>query len=328
MPIASKEVPKLISQTVNGSDRPLTTKEIAALDAMPKLEKSQINGFIERLIKNGTIHAWSGYRVWKEPEFDFFLAKGRELIREKPLWKSAMVNKLCKEGWGTTEEIARKVFDTLKGHPKVHVWPRHKGLRGDAISLKEVDVSFYLGDLPSEFEAIAKKLAKLDIDRLETARKVCGDIVAQPAPAAEPAPLAEEVKAKEPEKPAQAPDKPTKTKTEEPRRTVELQEPDSESERDFHRDITLELVFAWQDAETKEAKKSLERVMFNVGIRELGAPGDRVDFNGIYHDTNDDLFPDEPAIIMESGWQVRRGGKTRVLAKAVVKAEEELSENT
>lgn len=319
---ASKEVPKLISQTVQASERPLALKELAAQVGSPKVEKAQFNALVERLVKNGTIHAWSAYRIWKEPEFDYFLGVGKELIREKPLWKSAMVTKLAKEGWGTTEDIAKQVFDTLKGMPQTHLWPRHKGLRGDAISLKEPDLSFYLGTMPEEFASLVKKLSKINIEPLETAQKVCGDIVKQtqvpPTANAKPEKAPETASKEE----TQVPDKPTKT-------AVELKEPESESERDFHRDITLELVFAWQDAETKEAKKSLERVMFNVGIRELGSVGERVDFNGIYHDTNDDLFPDEPASIVVPGWQVRRGGKTRVLAKAMVKAEaEDSSEDT
>ncbi len=316
MPNASKEVPKLISQSVHASDRPLATRDLPGLPGMPKLEKAKLNAVVERLVANGTIHAWSSYRLWKEPEFDYFLTQGRELVRERPLWKSAMVTKLTKEGWGTTEEIAKRVFETLKALPQTHTWPRHKTLRGDAICFQEVDLSFYLGDMTGEFGAVVRKLEQIGIEPLETARRVCGDFFPEPTPVAEPkeAPQLEPQpgKALVPE----TNEKPTRT-------PIALPEPDSESERDFHRDITLELVFAWQDAETKEARKSLERVMFNVGIRELGTVGERVEFNGIYHDTNDDLFPDEPASIVQPGWQVRRGGKTRVLAKAMVQAEAE-----
>ena len=86
---------------------------------------------------------WSS---WKEDEDDFYLHKARELIRDTPLWKSALAEKLAALVPNASKKICDGVFDQLKEQPDVHLWPRHRDLKRDAICLKPVDLKFYLGD--------------------------------------------------------------------------------------------------------------------------------------------------------------------------------------
>ncbi len=48
--------------------------------------------------------------------------------------------------------------------------------------------------------------------------------------------------------------------------------PTSEAHIDFQKNLSEELVFAWQDAATPETRAGLERALFNVGVERLGRP--------------------------------------------------------
>jgi len=62
----------------------------------------------------------------------------------------------------------------------------------------------------------------------------------------------------------------------------------------------------------------LARVMLNMGLRRLGEPGEKVAFDGLVHSTDDDLLPDDEARVVEPGWQLLRGTRSRIVGKARV----------
>ena len=84
--------------------------------------------------------------------------------------------------------------------------------------------------------------------------------------------------------------------------------------------VLHELAFAWADTTEPEARTPIERVLTNIGARRLGTIDEPVSFDGRLHETDDDLFPDEPARVVEPGW-VHGTAQTRVvLVKARVRA--------
>jgi len=84
--------------------------------------------------------------------------------------------------------------------------------------------------------------------------------------------------------------------------------------------VLHELAFAWADAPSATARAPLERVLVNIGARRLGEPGEPVTFDGRVHQTDDDLFPDEPAAVVEPGWVHGTAQHRVVLVKAQVRA--------
>lgn len=96
-------------------------------------------------------------------------------------------------------------------------------------------------------------------------------------------------------------------------------EPDNEAERDFHRELAQELVFAWEDADPP-TKEGLARVMLAMGLRRIGEAGETVPFDGLHHATKDDLLPGETAHVVVPGWRLMRGARSWMLGKATVSA--------
>jgi hypothetical protein len=96
---------------------------------------------------------------------------------------------------------------------------------------------------------------------------------------------------------------------------------ESEAAIEFQRSLSQELVFAWQDTTSPEARACLERALFNVNVRKMGEPGDQVIFDGSVHRTEDDLIPGEPAEVTEPGWQfVNKRGTFLIAPTRVRKA--------
>ncbi|MEM6931356.1 MAG: hypothetical protein AAF602_30780, partial [Myxococcota bacterium] len=75
--------------------------------------------------------------------------------------------------------------------------------------------------------------------------------------------------------------------------------------------VLNELAFAWADA-AEGARPVLERVLINIGARRLLEVDASVAFDGRLHETEDDLFPDEPARVVEPGW-VHGTAQSRVI---------------
>jgi hypothetical protein len=94
--------------------------------------------------------------------------------------------------------------------------------------------------------------------------------------------------------------------------------PTTDSEIDFQRNLSEELVFAWQDTAIPEIKAGLERALFNVGVERLGAPGDIVEFDGNTHHTDDEVADGEAVKVVLPGWQLVSPRGTSLLARAKV----------
>jgi hypothetical protein len=94
--------------------------------------------------------------------------------------------------------------------------------------------------------------------------------------------------------------------------------PTSNPEIDFQKNLSEELVFAWQDAATAEAKDALDRALFNVGVERLAAPGDVIAFDGSAHVTDDDVVEGEPVEVVLPAWQLVTPRGTSLLARAKV----------
>lgn len=286
-----------IFRVIQGSNEPVAVSDIVT--ALPAAAREAVEKTVQELIAKGKIFQWPNGKVWsswKEDESDFYLGKARELIRDTPLWKSALAEKLASVVPGASKKVCDGAFDRLKSEPGVHLWPRHRHLKGDSICLKPVDLSFYLAGAREEFGDSYKKLCKAGVAALDLVGYVCEDAMAAVTSATNGHSQAK------------------------PPSASSSGEPDTESDRDYQRDVTDHLVFAWQDAKTAETRLQLERVMFNIGLRRLGESEGVVPFNGLEHDTKDRLFPGDKAKVVEPGWMLLRGPKKKVLAKALVQA--------
>jgi hypothetical protein len=96
-------------------------------------------------------------------------------------------------------------------------------------------------------------------------------------------------------------------------------EPRSEEDFDFQRDITENLVYAWQDVSNPETQQALERGLLNAGVERIGEPGQRVEIDGRCHHTEEDIFPGDPAEVVKPGWRLVNQRGNSLIAKARVK---------
>jgi hypothetical protein len=96
--------------------------------------------------------------------------------------------------------------------------------------------------------------------------------------------------------------------------------PTTDVDMDFQKNLSEELVFAWQDASSSEVQAGLERALFNVGVERVGDLGEIVEFNGTWHHSADDVENGEPVEIKIPGWQlVNRRGKYLIARAKVAK---------
>ena len=97
--------------------------------------------------------------------------------------------------------------------------------------------------------------------------------------------------------------------------------PSSDAEIEFQRNLSEELVFAWQDAASSDTRAGLERALFNVGVERLNAPGDIVEFDGTTQHTEDEVAQGDPVEVILPGWQLVNPRGISLLARAkVIKA--------
>jgi hypothetical protein len=83
--------------------------------------------------------------------------------------------------------------------------------------------------------------------------------------------------------------------------------------------LAMQLVLAWRDYPDPATRAALERLMLFSRMVRVGAQGEVVPFNGVQHATDDDLWPDDPAVIETPGWGVPNNGLVRVLERAKVR---------
>lgn len=95
--------------------------------------------------------------------------------------------------------------------------------------------------------------------------------------------------------------------------------PNTDPEIDFQRSLGAELVFAWQDTASPDAREGLERALFNVGVERLNAEGDLVVFDSNTHHTEDQVAEGESVEVVLPGWQLVNPRGTSLLARGKVK---------
>lgn len=110
--------------------------------------------------------------------------------------------------------------------------------------------------------------------------------------------------------------------------TSKSDEPRSEEDLDFQRDVAEELVYAWKDSPDQNSREALERVMRNAGLMPVGDAGEKTSFDGRLHVTDDDLDPGDPAMITEPGWRLTNSRGNYLIARARVRRQPTLQEST
>ncbi len=90
--------------------------------------------------------------------------------------------------------------------------------------------------------------------------------------------------------------------------------------RAYERARAKELVLSWSRAQEPEVRRGLARAMTSLGLRQLGAEGERVSFSARQHTSPESLFPGDAAEIVEPGWALADpdGQADLLLRKATV----------
>jgi len=287
---------------VRQSETPIARSALYSVCRQSGASRADVDEHLRSLVEGARIYAWSKDRFWNEPELTFYMDHARELVRQKPLWKSALCKKLEDLGYGSPKSVYERVFQMLKKETDVHCWPAHRHLRGESLSLKALDLDYYLGELRKLYQQAAKKLT--NSANLEE-HELLGYISGKPLAPSPPSNSSSAAARTATEPPSSSPPQPKAA-------------PQSESDLDYQRDVSEHLIFCWNDAPSAEVREHLEVVMYNIGLTRFGRRDEVVAFNGIEHQSSDSIFPGDLATILEPGWMLQRGSRKRILAKANV----------
>ncbi|HHO50886.1 MAG TPA: hypothetical protein ENK18_08415 [Deltaproteobacteria bacterium] len=286
-----------IVETIHRARHPLTTEEITRALARPARDPDTRRA-LRQLVTLGILHSCPRHRYWDRDEVQVHLEHARGLIAKKPMTRAQLTQALGRLGTGASKSWRERIFNQLKEEVGVYVWPRVGVYRSDRLSTRPPELELYLKKARREFAVVSKRLEGVGVSRLALLEALVGE-GGLPQPGL-----------REPPGPASQPE------TVRPPRARPA--PTGEADLDFQREVAEELVFAWQDAEVEAARQSLSRILVNLGAERLGAVGEEVSFDGTVHRSADDLFPGDPARIVEPGWTMIRSGRARLLAKAEV----------
>ncbi len=99
-------------------------------------------------------------------------------------------------------------------------------------------------------------------------------------------------------------------------------EPKTHEERDFRRYECDRLAAAWReawDAGKTEGRDYLETAMWNIrGFKMIGEVGQRVAFDGRYHESEAALFTDHSVLVARPGWLLKTDDEEYIALKALV----------
>jgi ElaB/YqjD/DUF883 family membrane-anchored ribosome-binding protein len=76
----------------------------------------------------------------------------------------------------------------------------------------------------------------------------------------------------------------------------------TDGEKNFQRQMCAELVLTWKEYPEPEIRSALEQAMSNTGMEQLGESGQIVNFDNKFHETKDDLLPNDKARVVSPGW--------------------------
>lgn len=88
----------------------------------------------------------------------------------------------------------------------------------------------------------------------------------------------------------------------------------------FQRALAKELVLSWERTEELEARRGLVRAMLSLGLRTIGQAGERTQFTGRLHLSEEPLFQGDSVEIVEPGWTVTDRQGEFLIRKAQVKS--------
>ena len=161
-----------------------------------------------------------------------------------------------------------------------------------AVAAEKIELAHRAKEIEQQRAAEAESLAALERwkQRLEERKKQRIEALQMElrAEGAEPEPIIA--------KPAQTRASPTK----------EFSGPQGDEDIGFRRNVARRLVSSWVDAwesNKHEAREFLESAIWNVsGFRQVGEVGQRLSFDGRYHEGGPGLFTNDPVQIGRPGW--------------------------
>ncbi|QGJ71720.1 Hypothetical protein PBC10988_34270 [Planctomycetales bacterium 10988] len=307
---------------VFNTPKPRTLKQ--AFEALPKskLVWEEFRQEVDRLVGQGFLYPCSAFRgaarFWAKNEQELAKEKLQVILADKPRTKTQLIEELGRHLKTMASKSWREKFIQEQASGNfLHIWPPTGRYRSNRYALLPAQPLEYLKKSREELEKVCRKLEKVGVSKEEILRSICQLIAPQflsKLPDTSDSPPVEP-RTKE----TQAIDK-AHPKINALEWLPQVADQKAEAEWEFYRDVSEQLVFAWQDTENPETKKSLEGVFFNLGIQPIGQPGKQVSFNGREHYTEDDLFRGEPAVIVESGWRLEDQTNRYLIARAKVQS--------
>lgn len=98
--------------------------------------------------------------------------------------------------------------------------------------------------------------------------------------------------------------------------------PRDESDLDFQRDQSEQLVFAWKDATSPEAKELLAAVMYNSGLEQLGEKGALIPFDQTTQEIDELVDRGDMVEVVEPGWRLSNSRGVYLISKTQVRKKE------
>ncbi|MEO0445757.1 MAG: hypothetical protein AAF191_06730 [Verrucomicrobiota bacterium] len=260
---------------------PLTRKEVVAEFSPEEADADAVEATINKLVSLQVLFPSPRNRV---ADFDVektLREKARTLVQEAPRSRKGLASELEQLGTGVSKHFLEKtLFQELQDQPDIflHFGPNNQLL----LSTEVPDPEQTLKPLHDRIAA----LEKAGIDRTQILTILFGE-----------APVA--------------------TTSDDGKPAVLLPAKDDD-DLDFQRDACELLVYAWQDAESEEMRKSLEPIMRNLGLISVGEAGSEAEFNGLHHTSEDSLSKGDSVNIVLPGWQLKNRRGEYLIARARV----------
>jgi hypothetical protein len=96
--------------------------------------------------------------------------------------------------------------------------------------------------------------------------------------------------------------------------------PITSSDLDFQREKCRQLVNAWREVSSPEARQQLEDVLFNIGVEQLGERGEQIPFDNSIHQVDRPVEHDALVEVVEPGWRLTNQRGSYLISPTQVRA--------
>ncbi len=283
---ASSGLRQEILRVVQASTRPLSFREIRDAYRGPRANVEDFRKVLHICVAAGAIFPCACHRYWHRDEKAYLLDEARGMIERKPLNRAELARALAGLNTGAPLTVREQVFEELASDPSIHAHPDLRNARSYRLSTQPPKLADYVGKARKEYLRVVDTLKHAGFDEGEIALAVCGLAIGRVGrTGSEPRPLSP---------------------------------PREESDLDFQRDAAELLAYAWNDAESAEARELIEDTLYSLGLNPVGKDGDVVEFDGRVQHLEAVLEPGQKVQVLQPGWELANARGTHLILKARV----------